>query len=157
MGDVVSLVEKAAETVDQEEAEKLAAKMREGRVRPRRSRRAVAPDPPDGRDERHARRCCRGSARSRSSWTTPISTRRIIKRQEAIISLDDQGRAAQPEAAERLAPAAHRVGLGHLGAGVNRLLKQYQDMAEMMKKMKKLGQKGLMRHGLAGAAARARH
>ena len=32
---------------------------------------------------------------------------------------------------------------------VNRLLKQYQDMAGMMKKMKKLGQKGLMRHGLS--------
>jgi len=32
---------------------------------------------------------------------------------------------------------------------VNRLLKQYQDMAGMMKKMKKLGQKGLMRGGLA--------
>jgi len=29
---------------------------------------------------------------------------------------------------------------------INRLLKQYQDMAGMMKKMKKLGQKGLMRH-----------
>ena len=33
---------------------------------------------------------------------------------------------------------------------INRLLKQYQDMADMMKKMSKLGQKGLMRHGLAG-------
>jgi signal recognition particle subunit SRP54 len=32
---------------------------------------------------------------------------------------------------------------------VNRLLKQYQDMAGMMKKMKKLGQRGLMRHGLS--------
>ena len=33
---------------------------------------------------------------------------------------------------------------------INRLLKQYQDMADMMKKMKKLGHKGLARHGLAG-------
>ena len=32
---------------------------------------------------------------------------------------------------------------------INRLLKQYQDMAGMMKKMKKLGQRGLMRHGLS--------
>jgi signal recognition particle subunit SRP54 len=28
------------------------------------------------------------------------------------------------------------------------LLKQFDDMSEMMKKMNKLGQKGLMRHGL---------
>jgi len=33
---------------------------------------------------------------------------------------------------------------------INRLLKQYQDMADMMKKMKKLGPKGVARHGLAG-------
>ena len=33
---------------------------------------------------------------------------------------------------------------------INRLLKQYQDMADITKKMKKLGPKGLSRHGLAG-------
>ena len=33
---------------------------------------------------------------------------------------------------------------------VNKLLKQYQQMADMMKKVSKLGQKGLMRHGLGG-------
>ena len=31
---------------------------------------------------------------------------------------------------------------------VNKLLKQFDDMSQMMKKMSKLGQKGLMRHGL---------
>ena len=35
-------------------------------------------------------------------------------------------------------------------AEINRLLKQYQDMADITKKMKKLGHKGLARHGLAG-------
>ncbi|MFI4949392.1 MAG: signal recognition particle protein, partial [Alphaproteobacteria bacterium] len=32
---------------------------------------------------------------------------------------------------------------------INRLMKQYQDMSGMMKRMKKLGQKGLMRHGMS--------
>ena len=32
---------------------------------------------------------------------------------------------------------------------VNRLLKQFDDMPTMMKRMNKLGQKGLMRHGLS--------
>jgi signal recognition particle subunit SRP54 len=32
---------------------------------------------------------------------------------------------------------------------VNRLLKQFDDMSTMMKRMNKLGQKGLMRHGLS--------
>jgi signal recognition particle subunit SRP54 len=33
---------------------------------------------------------------------------------------------------------------------INRLLKQYRDMADIMKKMKKLGPKGLQRSGFAG-------
>jgi signal recognition particle subunit SRP54 len=33
---------------------------------------------------------------------------------------------------------------------VNKLLKQFDDMADMMKRMQKLGPKGLMRHGMAG-------
>jgi len=32
---------------------------------------------------------------------------------------------------------------------VNRLLKQFDDMSDMMKRMNKLGQKGLMRQGLS--------
>ena len=32
---------------------------------------------------------------------------------------------------------------------VNRLLKQFDEMSAMMKRMNKLGQKGLMRHGLS--------
>jgi signal recognition particle subunit SRP54 len=32
---------------------------------------------------------------------------------------------------------------------VNKLLKQFDDMSDMMKRMNKLGTKGLMRHGLS--------
>ncbi len=39
-------------------------------------------------------------------------------------------------------------GSGTTVQDVNKLLKQFDDMSTMMKKMKKLGQKGLMRHGL---------
>ena len=42
MGDVVGLVEKAAEKIERDEAEKLAAQDAEGRVRPRRSRPAAS-------------------------------------------------------------------------------------------------------------------
>jgi signal recognition particle subunit SRP54 len=40
------------------------------------------------------------------------------------------------------------AGSGTTVQDVNRLLKQFDDMSTMMKKMNKLGQKGLMRHGL---------
>jgi signal recognition particle subunit SRP54 len=42
------------------------------------------------------------------------------------------------------------AGSGVTVQDVNRLLKQFDDMSAMMKRMNKLGQKGLMRHGLAG-------
>ena len=41
------------------------------------------------------------------------------------------------------------AGSGTTVPEVNRLLKQYQDMSGMMKQMKKLGQKGMMRHGMS--------
>src|SRR5438094_986673 len=41
------------------------------------------------------------------------------------------------------------TGLGASGQDVNGFLRQYQDMAGMMKKMKELGQRGLMGHGLS--------
>jgi signal recognition particle subunit SRP54 len=37
---------------------------------------------------------------------------------------------------------------------VNKLLKQFDDMSTMMKRMNKLGQKGLMRHGLSALMPR---
>ncbi|HYM04600.1 MAG TPA: signal recognition particle protein, partial [Stellaceae bacterium] len=53
----------------------------------------------------------------------------------------------------KLLNASRRVRIAQ-GSGtsvpeINRLLKQYQDMATMMKKMNKLGKKGLMRHGIS--------
>jgi signal recognition particle subunit SRP54 len=33
---------------------------------------------------------------------------------------------------------------------VNRLLKQFDDMTTMMKRMQKMGQKGMLRQGLSG-------
>ena len=40
------------------------------------------------------------------------------------------------------------AGSGTTVPEINRLLKQYQDMADMMKRMNKLGKKGLQRHGI---------
>ena len=42
------------------------------------------------------------------------------------------------------------AGSGTTVQDVNRLLKQFKDMTVMMKRVRKLGKKGLMRHGLPG-------
>ncbi len=149
MGDVVSLVEKAAETVDQEEAEKLAAKLEKGRF-----------DLDDlAAQLRQIRRMggmggmlamLPGVAKIKKQLGDARIDESIIKRQEAIISSMTKGERRNPKLLNASRRRRIASGSGTSVPEINRLLKQYQDMADVTKKMKKLGQKGLARHGLAG-------
>jgi len=149
MGDVVGLVEKAAETVDQEEAEKLAAKLEKGRF-----------DLDDlAAQLRQIRRMggmggmlamLPGVAKIKKQLGDARIDESIIKRQEAIISSMTKGERRNPKLLNASRRRRIASGSGTSVPEINRLLKQYQDMADVTKKMKKLGHKGLARHGLAG-------
>src|SRR5215469_2334903 len=149
MGDVVSLVEKAAETVDQEEAEKLAAKLEKGRF-----------DLDDlAAQLRQIRRMggmsgmlglLPGIGKLKKQLGEANIDEGIIKRQEAIISSMTKSERRNPKLLNGSRRRRIASGSGTTVPEINRLLKQYQDMADITKKMKKLGNKGLMRHGLAG-------
>jgi signal recognition particle subunit SRP54 len=149
MGDVVSLVEKAAETVDQEEAEKLAAKLEKGRF-----------DLDDlAAQLRQIRRMggmsgmlgmLPGIGKLKKQLGEASIDEGIIKRQEAIISSMTKGERRNPKLLNASRRRRIASGSGTSVPEINRLLKQYQDMADITKKMKKLGHKGLARHGLAG-------
>ena len=149
MGDVVSLVEKAAETVDRDEAEKLAAKMARGSF-----------DLDDLAGQlRQIRRMggmggmlsmLPGIGKFKKQLGEANIDESVVKRQEAIISSMTRAERRNPML---LNGSRRRRIAGGSGASVqeiNRLLKQYRDMADMMKKMNKLGPKGVARHGLAG-------
>jgi signal recognition particle subunit SRP54 len=60
----------------------------------------------------------------------------------------------QPEIIKANRKKRIAAGSGTSVQDVNRLLKQFDDMSEMMKKMSKLGQKGLMRQGLSALMPR---
>ncbi|MGA8757694.1 MAG: signal recognition particle protein [Stellaceae bacterium] len=149
MGDVVSLVEKAAETVDRDEAEKLAAKMAKGNF-----------DLDDLAGQlRQIRRMggmggmlsmLPGIGKLKKQLGDANIDESIIKRQEAIISSMTKNERRNPKLLNGSRRRRIAGGSGTSVQEINRLLKQYQDMADMMKKMKKLGPKGLARHGLAG-------
>jgi signal recognition particle subunit SRP54 len=149
MGDVVSLVEKAAETVDQEEAERLAAKLEKGRF-----------DLDDlAAQLRQIRRMggmsgmlgmLPGIGKLKKQLGEANIDESIIKRQEAIISSMTKGERRNPKLLNASRRRRIASGSGTSVPEINRLLKQYQDMADITKKMKKLGHKGLARHGLAG-------
>ncbi|MBV8120331.1 MAG: signal recognition particle protein [Alphaproteobacteria bacterium] len=149
MGDVVSLVEKAADTIDRDEAEKLAAKMARGNF-----------DLDDLAGQlRQIRRMggmsgmlslLPGVGKLKKQLGDANIDESIIRRQEAIISSMTNSERRNPKLLNGSRRRRIASGSGTSVPEINRLLKQYQDMADMMKKMKKLGPKGLARHGLAG-------
>ena len=149
MGDVVSLVEKAAETIEEEEAEKLAKRIAKGdftlddlagqlrQLRKMGGMEGVMALLP-------------GVAKVKNQMAEGQLDERLLKRQEAIIGsmTPKERRNAKLIAASRKRRIA--AGSGTSVQAVNKLRKQHKQMTSMMKKMGKLGKKGLMRHGLPG-------
>ena len=149
MGDVVSLVEKAAETVDKAEAEKLAAKLAKGSF-----------DLDDLASQLKQLRkmggmtsmlgMLPGMGKIKKQINEANLDDKVIKRQEAIISSMTKEERKNPKLMNASRRRRIAVGSGTSVQDVNRLLKQHQDMAQMMKQVSKMGKKGFMRQGLAG-------
>jgi len=149
MGDIVGLVEKAAEQVDREEAEKLAAKMAKGsfdlddmadqltKLTKMGGFQAMMGMLPGGRD-------------IQSRLAKANLDHKVIGRQVAIIR--SMTRAEKRNT--RLLNGSRRrriaAGSGTEVQDVNRVLKQYREMSKMMKKVGKLGKLGLAQGGLPG-------
>jgi signal recognition particle subunit SRP54 len=148
MGDIVGLVEKAAETVEKEEAEKLARKVQKGEF-----------DLDDMASQlRQLRKMgglggvmgmLPGIQKVKAQLDSARVDDRVIKRQEAIIG--SMTRAERRDVKLLNANRRRRIaaGSGTSVEDVNRLVKQYMEMARMMKQVSKLGQKGLMRTGIS--------
>jgi len=147
MGDIVGLVEKAAETVEQEDAEKLALKIQKGSF-----------DLDDLASQLKQLRKMGGMSsllgmlpgigKIKKQIDAANIDETIIKRQEAIIGSMTKAERKNPNLLNGSRRRRIAAGSGTTVPDVNRLMKQYQDMSGMMKRMKKLGQKGMMRHGL---------
>ena len=73
----------------------------------------------------------------------------MFKRHVAIIGSMTPKERRTPDIIKASRKKRIAAGSGTSVQEVNRLLKQFDDMSNMMKRMNKLGQKGLMRHGLS--------
>ncbi len=148
MGDIVGLVEKATETIDEQEAERVAARMARGKF--------------DLEDlAAQLRQIGRMGSLSGILGMLPGAGKlagqlgdakldpKLLKRQEAIISSMTPKERRQPDILKASRKRRIAAGSGTSVQEVNRLLKQYEDMSAMLKRMNKLGQKGLMRHGMS--------
>ncbi|MAG95309.1 MAG: signal recognition particle protein [Alphaproteobacteria bacterium] len=153
MGDVVGLVEKAAETIEQEDIEKLEAKMLKGQF-----------DLADMAQQlKQMRRMggmegmmamLPGVAKIKKQVAEAQIDERQLVRQEAIISSMTPRERQHAKLINASRKRRIAGGSGTTVQDVNRVLKQHKQMTLMMKKVKKLGKKGLMRHGLPGLMPR---
>jgi signal recognition particle subunit SRP54 len=149
MGDVVSLVERAAETIDQHEAALMAQKMEEGQFDLSDFEKQLSQiGKMGGMSGIMGMLPGMGKIKEKMGGAGIDDT--IIKRQIAII----RSMTKKERKYIKLLNASRRRriadGSGTSVQDVNRLLKQFQDIQSVMKRFKKLGKKGLLRQGIQG-------
>jgi len=151
MGDIVSLVEKAAETIDAEKAMKMADRMKAGKF-----------DLNDLAEQLKQMQSLGGMGgimgmmpgmgNMKGQLAAAGFDDRSIKRQQAIISSMTPGERTHPEILKHSRKKRIAKGSGTSAADINRLLKMHRQMADMMKAMggkgKKAGMLGKMMGGL---------
>jgi signal recognition particle subunit SRP54 len=147
MGDVVSLVEKAAEAIDREQAEEMAERLKKGAF--------------DFNDLLAQLRNMKkiggvgglmnllpGMGKIKQQLADANIDESVLRRQEAII----MSMTAKEREAPKLLNGSRKQriakGSGTTVQDINKLFKAWQQMETMMKQMKKLGKKGMARGGL---------
>ena len=149
MGDVVSLVEKAMETVDQEEAEKLAKRIEKGKFDLNDMLSQFRQVEKMG-DLKGILGMMPGIGKMAAQLKDAKIDNKMVGRQKAIILSMTAAERKNPDLIKASRKKRIAAGSGVSIQDVNKLLKQHQQMADVMKKVGKLGQMGLMRHGLGG-------
>lgn len=149
MGDVVSLVEKVSETVEMEQAEKLAAKMKKGEM-----------DLDDMAGQLRQLRSMGGLkgvmgllpgiGKLKGQMEKADIDDGLIRRQEAILSSMTPRERRRPGIIHASRKRRIAAGSGTSVQEVNKLMKQFMTMSKMMKKVGRMDKKALMRHGLPG-------
>jgi signal recognition particle subunit SRP54 len=151
MGDVVGLVEKAAEAIDAGEAEKLARRIAKGRFDLEDFAKQLKQIESMG-SLSSILGMLPGAGRMKAELEkagTQNVDKKAIRRQVAIIGSMTAKERRAPDIIKASRKRRIAAGSGTSVQEVNRLLKQFDDMSAMMKRMNRLGEKGLMRHGLA--------
>src|SRR5262247_283402 len=147
MGDVVSLVEKAAQTIDMEKAQAIAQKMRKGEF-----------DLEDLADQLKQMERLGGMSsmlgllpgigKVKKQLDTANIDDKILKRQRAIISSMTPKERRSPKILDGKRKRRIAAGSGTRPEDVNRLLKMHRQMADMMKTLGKRG--GLLQRRMLG-------
>lgn len=147
MGDIVSLVEKAQETIEAREAERMMKRFQKGRF-----------DMNDLQNQLEQMLkmggmgglmgMLPGMGKMQKQMDAAGMDDKVLKRQIALIQSMTKDERKNPDLIKASRRKRIAAGSGMDVTDVNRLLKMHRQMADMMKKMGKMGAKGLMRGGL---------
>ncbi|MDY6407933.1 MAG: signal recognition particle protein [Pseudomonadota bacterium] len=143
MGDVVGLVETAIEKVNQEEAQKVADRMMSGRFDLNDMLSQMQQINNMG-DIKGIMKMIPGFNKFSAQIEASGINNQMIKRQEAIILSMTPYERKNPDIIKAARKQRIANGAGVSVNEVNRLLKQYDQMADVMKKFKKMGPLGMM-------------
>lgn len=144
MGDVVSLVEKAVETIDEEEAKKMAAKFKKGdfdlddfakQLKQLRSMGGMGA----------MMKMIPGLGKMAGQLDKAGMDDSMVVKQQAIMSSMTNGERSTPKILNASRRRRIANGSGTQVQDVNKLLKQFEQMQKMMKQMKKMGIGGMMK------------
>ena len=149
MGDVVSLVEKASETLDKEEAEKIAAKMKKGQFDMNDLKSQLGQMKKLG-GMKGVLGMLPGVGKIKDQLDAAGLDDKILTRQEAIIGSMTRQERSDPDLINGSRRKRIAAGAGVEVSEVNKLLKMHRQMADMMKKMGKGGRMPQMPGGMGG-------
>ncbi|HWK36153.1 signal recognition particle protein [Sphingomonas sp.] len=145
MGDVVSLVEKAAQSIEAEDAERMAAKLAKGQFDMNDLRAQLAQMRRMGGLGALAG-MIPGMKKAQAAMASGAVDERILLRMDAMIGSMTPKERAKPELINAKRKIRVAKGSGTTVQDVNKLLKMHQEMSTAMKKIRKMG-------GLKGMAA----
>jgi signal recognition particle subunit SRP54 len=138
MGDIVSLVERASETIEAADAERMAAKMARGEFDMNDLRQQLAQMKRMGGMGALAS-MMPGIANAKKAMTEGGVNDKMIGRMEALVLSMTPAERAKPEMLNARRKIRIAKGAGTTVQEVNRLIKMHQEMAGMMKRLKKMG------------------
>jgi signal recognition particle subunit SRP54 len=153
MGDIVSLVEKAAENIDAEKAAAMAKKMQSGKF-----------DLNDLADQLKQMKSLGGMggimgmmpgmAGMKDKLAASGMSDKTFDRQLAIISSMTKAERSNPDMLKHSRKKRIAAGSGTDAAEINKLLKMHRQMADMMKMMGGKGKGGMMKQMMGGLASK---
>lgn len=147
MGDIVSLVEKAQETIEAEQAERMMKRFQKGQFNMNDLKSQLEQMQKMGGME-GVMGMMPGMGKMKKQMDASGMDDSVLKRQIALINSMTKRERANPKLLQASRKKRIAKGAGMEVSELNKLMKMQRQMGDMMKKMGKMGKKGLMRQGL---------